>query len=140
MELALLGDINWVAVIVAALVWFVLGAAWYMTPVIARRWQEAGAIEVPEDASPDPKVFALTFLAYLVAAAVTAAIAVAVGVTSVGEGAMLGAFVGVGYALTAAAITSIYDTKPQPFTWFWINGVFNLIGLTAVGAVLGAFA
>lgn len=140
MELALLAEVNWVAVLVAALAWFVLGAAWYMTPAIARRWQEAGGIEVPEDGGPDPKVFVLTFLAYIVGAAATAALAAGIGVASVGDGVMLGVFVGVGYALTAAAVSAIYDTKPQPFTWFWINGVFNLIGLTAVGGVIGAFA
>jgi hypothetical protein len=135
-----LGGVNWLAVVVAALAWFALGAGWYMAPPIARAWQRAGAIEVPEDGKPNPMVFVLTLAAYLVAAAVTAMLAVAIGTSGVGAGAALGATVGVGYALTAAAITAIYDTKPEPFTWFWINGVFNLIGLTVVGAIIGAFA
>ncbi len=135
-----LGDMNWLAAVVAAAAWFVLGAAWYMTPVIARKWQQAGGIEVPEDASPNPMVFLLTFVAYLVASVVTSMLAVAIGVAGAASGAALGLTLGVGYALTAAAITAIYDTKPEPFGWFWINGVFNLLGLTVVGAIIGAFA
>ncbi len=134
------GDISWIAVVVAAVAWFALGAAWYMNPWIARAWQQAGAIEVADDAEPNPTVFLLTFVAYLVASTVTALIAAAVGIDSIGAGATLGALVGVGYALTAAAVTAIYDMKPRPFTWFWINGVFNLLGLTAVGIIIGAFA
>jgi hypothetical protein len=135
-----LSGVDWVGALVAAFVWFVLGAGWYMTPPIARKWQAAGGIEVPEDAKPDPKVFVFTFLAYVVAAVVTSMLMVAASVSTVGGGAALGLTVGIGYALTAAAVTAIYDTKPDPFGWFWINGVFNVIGLTAVGAVLGAFA
>lgn len=140
MSMTLLADINWLAVLIAAAAWFVFGAAWYMAPPIARRWQQAGGIEVPEDATPDPKVFILTFVAYVVAAIVTSALAVATAVSSTAEGAALGLLVGVGYALTAAAVSAIYDQKPDPFTWFWINGVFNTLGLTLVGAIIGAFS
>lgn len=134
-----LADINWLSVVAAAAAWFVLGAAWYMTPAIARKWQQAGGIEVPEDAGPNLVVFLLTFVAYLVASAVTAFLAGAIGISGTGEGMILGLALGVGFGLTAAAVTAIYDTKPDPFAWFWINGVFNLIGLTAVGTVIGAF-
>lgn len=133
-------DVHWVGAVLAAVAWFVLGAAWYIAPPIARRWQAAGGIEIPEDQQPDPKVFGLTFLAYLVATVATSLLAAGVGVASVADGAALGLVVGVGYALTAAAVTAIYDQKPQPLTHFWINGVFNVAGLTAVGAILGAFA
>ncbi len=140
MVLDMFGQVHWVGAVVAALVWFAMGAAWYMAPPISKRWQDAGGIEVPEDQQPDPKVFLFTLLAYVVAAVVTSLLAAGVGVTSVADGAALGLVVGVGYALTAAAVTAIYDQKPQPVTHFWINGVFNVAGLTAVGAVLGAFA
>jgi ABC-2 type transport system ATP-binding protein len=95
---------------------------------------------IHEDQQPDPKVFVLTLLAYFVATVVTSLLAAGVGVESTGDGAALGVVVGVGYALTAAAVTAIYDQKPQPLTYFWINGVFNVAGLTVVGAILGAFA
>ena len=138
MSLDVLSDVNWLAVALGAVVWFVLGAIWYIPPVMGRRWAAAGGIELPEDTNPDPKVFVLTLLAYLVAAAVTGMLAVATGTESAGEGALLGFLVGVGYALTAAAVSALYDRKPEPFAWFWINGVFNVVGLTAVGLVIGA--
>lgn len=137
---SLLSDISWLGVLLGALLWFVLGAVWYMLPPIAQRWQQYGGIEVSDDDAPKPSIFILTFVAYFVAITVTSMLAVAVGVESAGQGACLGLAVGIGYALTAAAVTAIYDTKPNPFGWFWINGVFNVIGLTAAGAVVGIFA
>lgn len=140
MSFDIISDVSWIGVVAGAVAWFVLGAAWYMAPPIARLWQRSGGIDVPEDASPNPAVFGLTLLAYLVAATATGMLATATGTTSVLEGAVLGVVVGFGYALTAAAVTAIYDRKPEPFNWFWVNGVFNVIGLTVVGAVIGAFS
>jgi uncharacterized membrane protein len=136
----LVGGIHWGAAALAAVAWFILGAAWYMAPPIAAAWQRAGGIEIDEDAGPNPIVFVLTLIAYFVATIVTSALATGVGVTTALDGATLGFVIGIGYALTAAAVTAIYDQKPGPFTHFWINGVFNLIGLTVAGAIIGAFA
>jgi hypothetical protein len=133
-------QVHWLGAVVAAVVWFVMGAAWYIAPPISRRWQAAGGIEIAEDQQPDPKIFGLTFLSYLVATIVTSLLAAGVGVASIPDGAALGLVVGVGYALTAAAVTAIYDQKPQPLTHFWINGVFNVAVLTVAGAILGGFA
>ncbi|MEX2486451.1 MAG: DUF1761 domain-containing protein [Nitriliruptoraceae bacterium] len=136
---AMFTEIRWLAVLVAAVAWFVFGALWYMTPAIARAWQRAGGFDVPEDARPNPMVFVNTLVAYAVACVVTDMLAAATAVSSAASGAALGLTVGVGYALTAAAVSAIYDNKQEPVTWFWINGVFNVLGLTLVGVILGAF-
>lgn len=139
MTFDVLADVNWLAVVVAAVVWFVLGAAWYIAPPIATRWARAGGIEIPEDQSPDPKVFVLTLIVYAVVVLATAMLAVATGTDSAGEGAVLGAVVG-GVLVCAAAISAIYDQKPEPLNYFWINGVFNFVALVLVGAILGAWS
>jgi hypothetical protein len=131
-------DVNWLAVIVATLVWFVLGAAWYIAPPIATRWARAGGIQIPEDQRPDAKPFVLTLLVYLVVTLVTAMLAVATGTETVGQGAVLGALVGI-VLVSANAISAIYDQKPEPVTYLWVNGVFNFVALVVVGAILGAW-
>jgi hypothetical protein len=38
-----LGDLNWPAVIVAALAYFAIGAVWYAPPVFGKAWMAAEA-------------------------------------------------------------------------------------------------
>ena len=38
-----LGDLNWLAVLVAALVYFILGAIWYAPPIFGRAWMRGSA-------------------------------------------------------------------------------------------------
>lgn len=138
MTFDVLSDVNWVAVLVAAIVWFVLGAGWYIAPPIATRWARAGGIEMPEGASPDPKVFVLTLVVYFVVTLAVGMLAVATDTNSAGEGAVLGAVVG-GVLVCAAAISAIYDQKPEPLNYFWINGVFNFVALIVVGVIIGVW-
>ena len=47
--------------------------------------------------------------------------------------------VGVGYAFTAAAVTALYDRKPQPMVWWLVNGIFNVIGLVVVALIISVW-
>lgn len=139
MSLDVLADVNWIAVAVATLAYFALGAAWYIAPPIAKVWARAGGIEVDPEQGPDPMVFVWTLVVYAVIATATAMLAVATGTETAGEGAVLGGGVGVGYLVASAAVSAIYDQKPEPLNYLWVNGVFNLIGLVVVGAILGGW-
>jgi hypothetical protein len=39
-----LGDLNWLAVFVAALAYFAIGALWYAPPVFGKVWMAAGGM------------------------------------------------------------------------------------------------
>lgn len=139
MTLDVLADVNWIAVAVATLAYFALGAAWYIAPPIARVWSRAGGIEVDPEQGPDPMVFVWTLVVYAVIATATAMLAVATGTETAGEGAVLGGVVGAGYLVAAAAVSAIYDQKPEPLNYLWVNGIFNLIGLVVVGTIIGGW-
>lgn len=138
MSFETLQDVNFAAVAVAAVAYFVLGAIWYIPPVMGNMWAKAGGIDTA-DQSVNPLNFVGTLVAYFVAGISTAMLVVATGSDSAEEGAILGLVVGVGYALTAAAVSSIYDRKPDPLGWFLINGLFNTGALVLVGLILGAW-
>jgi Protein of unknown function (DUF1761) len=49
MDLDVLGDLNWLAVIVATLAYFFLGALWFAPPVFGSTWQKTGGYPEPQE-------------------------------------------------------------------------------------------
>jgi Protein of unknown function (DUF1761) len=54
MDFGVLGDLNWIAVIIAGLAYYALGALWYAQPVFGRAWQQSMGWEPPADYRPAP--------------------------------------------------------------------------------------
>ena len=138
MSLTVLGDLNWLAVVVAAIAYFALGMVWYAEYAFGRAWQRASGW----DLSPPEKVGVATLLVPLatcfVLTLVTAMIGAASGTDTIMEGILLGLVIGVGIALPVRFVTGSYDmTKPAPLTFAAIGAGYHVVGLTLAGAILG---
>lgn len=136
-----LGGLNWLAVIVAAVVYFVIGAAWFAPAVFGRPWMAAiGFDESRPRPEMNPMSYAGPALFYLIASVATGLLAAATGTDTLSEGAILGLVVGVGYALVVTATDAVFDpNKPKPWTWFAISGAYHVVSLVIVGMVIGAW-
>jgi len=136
-----LGQLNWLAVIVAGIIYYALGAVWYAAPVLGRTWQRSIGWD-PDKPAPgmSPLAIAIPLVGYIVAAAATGMLAAATGSADVGGGLMLGLVIGVGYALTLMGVTAAFDPqKPQPWTWFAVAGGYHFVGLLIVAVVVSAW-
>jgi hypothetical protein len=133
------GAVNWLAVIVSAAIYFVLGALWYSPPLFARPWQAAiGWDESRQQPQTNPLTYVIPGVLYLIAAIATALIAAATGTDTLAEGITLGLITGIGYALPMVGVEATFDpNKPQPMTWFAITVAYHLIGFVILGAVIG---
>jgi Protein of unknown function (DUF1761) len=136
-----LGQLNWLAVLVGAVVYFVIGAAWFAPAVFGRRWMAAiGWDETRPRPEMNPVSYAGPAAFYLIASIATGLLAAATGTDTLAEGAVLGLVVGVGYALTVTATDAVFDpNKPKPWTWFVISGSYHLVALILVGMIIGAW-
>src|SRR5262245_4328251 len=103
------GAINWLAVIVGAAIYFVLGALWYSPVLFGRQWQAAIGWD-PERRPPqmNPVSYAIPAAIYLVVAIATALIGAATGVDSLMEGLVLGLVTGLGYAGPMLGIEAVF--------------------------------
>jgi uncharacterized protein DUF1761 len=129
--------VNYVAVIIAALAGFGLGAVWYM--VLSKPWMHAvGKTEADRPrGSAQILLFATTFVALFVMALMLAGIMGHLGDVTVRGGVISGIFVWLGFVITTMGVNHAYSgAKPMQTL---IDGGYWLAVLMMQGAVIGAF-
>lgn len=136
-----LGQLNWLAVVVGGVVYFALGALWYSPILFARAWQRS--IGWDESRTP-PEQSAMTYvvplIAYLVMAVAVGMLAAATGTDTLTEGLVLGLVIGVGLSLAHTFVDASFDpNKPEPWTWFAINGTYHTLGLIIVAVIVAVW-
>jgi hypothetical protein len=134
-------QLNWLAVLVGAVIYFVIGAAWFAPAVFGRPWMASiGWDESRPRPETNPVSYAGPALFYLVASIATGLLAAATGTDTIQEGVVLGLVVGVGYALTVTATDAVFDpNKPKPLTWFVISGAYHVVSLVIVAMLIAAW-
>ena len=138
-----LGSVNWLAVIIGTLVYFLLGAVWFapVTP-LGRAWVKAAAYEAPTTGTLSTNAFyVIPLVTCLVIVTALALLAAAIGVADLTDGIVLGLVVGVGVAVPLLLTTAAFEfQKPQPWTWGVIDASYHAIGITIAGAIIGLMA
>jgi len=134
-----LGGVNWLAVIVATAIYFVLGAVWFapQTP-IGRMWMAASGYQSPTTGASSTSLFYIVPAATsFVAVTATALLANATGTDTVAEGVVLGLVVGIGYAAMILLTTAAFEfTKPDRWTWGLIDASYHVVALVIAGIVI----
>ena len=69
-----LGDLNWLAIVVATIAWFAFSAIWYSVPPLSNAWQKAAKVSGLEG-PPLVTLLVPTFIGYFVTTIVIALIA-----------------------------------------------------------------
>ena len=110
-------NVNIVAVLVAALVTFVLGAFWYSPVLFARQWMQAQGYS-PEKVQELKKkkgmtrAYAVSVLCYVVTAYVVALLAGYTNSTTLAQGLWLGFLFWLGFAATIGLAAHMFSGKP----------------------------
>jgi len=129
--------VNYLAVIVAAIVALVIGFAWYSPAVLGKRWMAYLGTTQAQLGNPGPTGMAVGIVASLVNAWVLAVLAVNLGGTTIAAGAMLGFFVWLGFMATITAAEISFQKLP----WgLWVlNNAHNLLVQIVMAAIVTAW-
>ena len=127
-------NLNWLAIIVAAVSAFALGAVWYSSLLFGKRWmKETGITQESASNSNMTMLFGLSFLLSLVASFF---LAMFVGADAGGGfGAMAGFMAGFGWVFTFLGI--IYLFEKRSLALFLINSCYSIASLTIMGFIIG---
>jgi Protein of unknown function (DUF1761) len=133
-------DVNWLAIIVAAVAAFAIGALWYSPVLFGRQWMAAHG-HTPERLaamqSSMGKTYAFSFITYLIMAMV---IALLMGLTGAGtpiQGIVVALLAWLGFGFTIGLNTNLYSDKPAAA--FMIDAGYQLIHVIVMGAIVGAW-
>ena len=127
--------LNWLAILVATIVAFVIGGLWY-GPIFGQAWLKAlGKTE--EELQPSPTPFVISFFSALLTCIVLAALIGSLGITTLSGGLLIGAITGVGFIATAMASDSAFCG--WGVILFAIQSGYRVLYSIVMGGILAAW-
>ena len=134
-------NVNILAVLVAALLTFVLGAFWYSPVLFARQWMAAQGY-TPEKLEEMKKrgatrAYVVSVLCYVVMAYVLSLLASYTNSTTLAQGLWLGFLSWLGFAATIGLTANMFSEKPIA-AWV-IDAGYQLAYLLIMGALLSVW-
>ncbi len=128
-------DINWIAVIGAALAGFAIGGIWY-GPLFGKAWQrESGLSDELIKGANMPMIFGLVFLLNLVAAYLLGHILASDGGPGIGASALIAGSIGLGFVATSIGVNYLFSRNS--FKLFLIDAGYWTAIYTVMGAIFG---
>lgn len=137
-------DINYLAVIVSALVFFVIGAIWYNDALLGKGWRTSlgktdAEFEKEKEETNMAKSFGLMFLGSFIMAFVTAHLVDIMVIayptaTNLKLGLVTGFWVWFGYI--ASYVLTAVAFENRPWKYYFINTGYWLIGTLVMGVIL----
>lgn len=131
------GRIDYPAVVIAAVVHFVIGAVWFwalMDPGLAGVGKTS--VDLAREGSP-VLAYIVAFASDLVLAWVLCWAILATGHQSLSGGMMIGVSLWLGFVATTSATEYVFEARPLEL--FTVSAGYPLVGMLIMGALLGAW-
>ncbi|MGB2676382.1 MAG: DUF1761 domain-containing protein [Candidatus Acidiferrum sp.] len=128
---------NYLAVVVAAIAYFVLGALWYGF-LFNKPWMALEHMTIEQAKSVSHLVpYIVSFLLELLVAYFLAQICIWRNANTASRGASIGVLIWIGFVGPIAFMNYMFEMRPKAL--FAINEFYPLAGLILMGAILGAW-
>jgi hypothetical protein len=129
-------NLNWLAIIAAAVSAFILGGLWYSPLMFAKRWmKETGITEESTKNNNMGRLFGFAFLLSFIAAFF---LAMFIGSDAgAAFGALAGFMAGFGWVFTFLGISYLFESRS--LAHFLINAIYSVVSLTIMGLIIGVW-
>lgn len=132
-------NINWLAMIVAAVSSFAIGAIWY-GPVFGKKWQQA--VGLSDEEMKNANMGKLFGTAFILAVVISFGMAMFFGGDpatrpDAGQGAMYGAMTGIFFVFPSTWMNYLFARKSTAL--IFIDSFYHIVTYTVIGVILGAW-
>jgi hypothetical protein len=126
-------DVNWLAVLAAAISAFLLGGLWYSPALFGKAWQRGAGLTDEQLKGGNPgKIYGGAFVLSLIAAAT---FAMFLGKLPVGTATAYGFCAGLTWVAASFGINYLFERRP--FGLLLVNGGYHTLQFTLYGLILG---
>ena len=135
MHTEIFNNINWLAVLVAGIAYFLLGAIWYSV-LFGKKWKSynASLADAADAKKGAAGIMIFSLLLMIVCALGLAIIAKRYGIFGWSGGLKLGLLTGICFAATAVHISYVYEKRTLGL--HLINGLYNILGNVVAALVV----
>jgi hypothetical protein len=128
---------NYAAIVVSAVVYWMLGGLWYAV-LFGQRWMLLEGITAEKAGSMNPALpYIITFVLNLLIAFVLAQLCLWRNANTAARGAAVGVLLWIGIVAPITFTTYMYEMRSMEL--FAINEFYPLVGLCLMGVILGAW-
>lgn len=133
----LLASLNWLSIIVATVVYFVLGALWYSPVLFGNIWMKLRNLDKDTMEQPNPIIYLYSFILQFIGVISLALFISALGVSSATHGTLIGFGAGAGFVFSLAGTTGIFTDIPMKL--HLLDNGYHVAGLIIAGFILGVW-
>ena len=136
MNSEIFSTMNWLAILVAAIAYFMLGAIWYSKALFGSKWAALVGLNMndPDKSKGMAKMMVGTFVLILVTCIGIAFFVNRIDLTVLMSGIKLGLITGICFATTAVSISFIYESRPTGL--YFIDCGYHLAGHLIAAIIL----
>ncbi|HJQ08087.1 MAG TPA: DUF1761 domain-containing protein [Candidatus Saccharimonadales bacterium] len=133
-----LTSLNWLAILLATVVYFMLGGLWFASFAFQKLWDISVGFNRSQTWRPGLQYYTVPFIGCFVISLATALLLDATKVQSFANAITLGLITGVGYAAAITGILAISPTIPRPGVYTLVIGSSHVIGIVGVSVIIFA--
>jgi hypothetical protein len=133
------GELNWLALILATLAYYILGAVWF-TPLFGKAWDTAIGFERTATYKFTPIYYIGPLISSLVVTVATAVLIHALRIERLTDAVVLGLIVGIGYTAAVSFNNAITPKTPRPLLLGAVTGAYHILGVVIVAAIVSGMS
>lgn len=130
-----LTEINWISVLLAFVVYFILGALWF-TLLFSKQYSISLGKQNDQPKKVAPVFIVGPAVCCLVITIASAILMYSLHINSIDNALYFATIVGIGYLVANTVNIAINPNIPKPFYYSFISGTYHLVGIFIVTIIL----